>query len=587
MMTGDRAIFIDSALPKFDSEGRFAGYVGITFDLGRAMAGAEENGSLLSSLKSRTAELEEALSQRNQDLAASNRLLAEILEALGEGLLVTSLTDLRDPENEIQFLNPAYRKLMNLGESEAYPGMRVNDLSQFLSERGDISQDDMEERGNSMMAGDVFELNLASNGLSLEVKSIPRPDGGMVIVHTDVTKLRARTELLEKARRDAEQANKAKSDFLATMSHEIRTPMNGILGVADLLQQTPLTEEQSEYVETISRSATAMTELIGDILDFSKIEAGRLTLVDEPFDLIDLAHELQQLMQPIAKAKGIGFRMELAPELGAVVRGDKQRLRQILVNLLGNAVKFTQAGEVKFELYRSGMHEVTFVVSDTGIGIPAEKIDTVFESFEQVQTGFRREFEGTGLGLAITKSLVDGMRGGIDVVSVDGEGSRFTVAIPLPISTAVLPKSNHGHVERASTFQGLKVLLAEDNKTNQFVAKRMLESHGIAPVVVSNGKEACRRAREEAFDLVIMDLSMPEMSGLDAARAIRAAEKNQNRMPSKIVALTGNAFESDRKACLEAGMDGFLTKPVRMHELGECLARFCAENTDQTKLKSA
>ncbi|MEM7471153.1 MAG: ATP-binding protein [Pseudomonadota bacterium] len=571
MITGDRAILLDSALPKYGSDGAFSGYVGISFHLTNAMQMAEENGSLLSSLQSRAEALEEALSQRNADLAASNRLLAEILEALGEGLLVTSHTDLRDPANEVQFLNPAYRNLMNLGEHEAYPGMSVSELSKYLSARGDIAQEDMDERSRTISQGDVFELNLASNGLSLEVKSIPRPDGGMVIVHSDVTKLRARTELLENARRDAELANKAKSDFLATMSHEIRTPMNGIVGVTDLLQQTELDDEQVEFVETIRKSATALTELIGDILDFSKIEAGRLVLSEDPFDLPDLASEVQQMMLPIAQAKGIDLILDVDPEVAKVVKGDKQRLRQIIINLLGNAVKFTPEGEVRFELRQTGTQEVTFIVSDTGIGIPADKIDTVFDTFEQVQTGLHREFEGTGLGLAITKNLVTNMRGDISAASVDGEGTTFTIVMHLPPSDVELVPEEQRSNREILSYDGCRVLLAEDNKTNQFVARKMLERHDISPVIVSNGKDACKRAQEERFDVVIMDLSMPEMSGLEATRSIREKERETGGVPTKIVALTGNAFESDRQSCLDAGMDGFLTKPIRMNDLSDCL----------------
>ncbi|MEM6593615.1 MAG: ATP-binding protein [Pseudomonadota bacterium] len=588
LLTGERAILLDSALPKFAPDGKFTGYVGITFHLTRAMKMADENGSLLSSLQSRTVALEKALSQRNEDLANSNRLLAEILEALGEGLLVISHSDLRHPDNEIQFLNPAYRALMNLGEHQAYPGMKLAELSKFLSDRGDISQEDMEVRADGINAGEVFELNLASNGLSLEVKSIPRPDGGMVIVHSDVTKLRARTALLEKARRDAEQANKAKSDFLATMSHEIRTPMNGIVGVADLLQQTDLSEEQGEYVQTIRRSALALTELIGDILDFSKIEAGRLSLYNEPFDLHQLITDVTQMMMAIAQAKGISLSLDRAQTLPKVVMGDGKRLRQVLVNLLGNAVKFTQKGSVRFEVTQSNSGKCIFRVSDTGIGIPADKIDSIFESFEQVQSGLHREFEGTGLGLAITKNLVQSMGGEITVTSVDGEGTVFTSIVPLTETSmdSLEPDQDSAQVDLLS-YAGCKVLLAEDNKTNQFVAKKMLQLHQIDPVIVSNGADACREAEGGAFDIIIMDLSMPEMSGLEATRTIRAAERKLGHPPAKIVALTGNAFQSDRDDCIAAGMDGFLTKPIRMRELAECLNRFATPDDAAPAKRSA
>ena len=585
--TGERVNLLDSALPKFDFEGNFQGYCGMTIHLSRAMQAAQDNGSLLSTLQSRNAALEEALSQRNADLAASNKLRSEILEALGEGLLVTSHADLLHPDNTVRFFNPAYQRIMDLEDRAIYPGMPFTELAQIAAERGDVTDDKVDEIEAAVQTGEVFELQLGNSNRNIEVKCLQRPDGGMVLVHKDVTQLRARTKMLEDARQEAEEANAAKSTFLATMSHEIRTPMNGIAGVADLLAETELDAEQREYVDTIRRSAAALTDLIGDILDFSKIEAGRLALADEPFDLLELAQDVHLAMLAIAQNKGIELLLKCDPALPSVVRGDRQRLRQVLVNLLGNAVKFTLEGQVQFELRKGHEDRVEVLVSDTGIGIPKEKLTSIFGSFEQVQTGLHRQFEGTGLGLAITQSLICSMNGEIKVSSAEHEGTTFLASIPLPATDTVLAPPRAPEATVPLSFSVCRVLLAEDNKTNQFVARKMLERHGIDAEMVSNGKEACDRTSAEAFDLVLMDLSMPEMSGLEATRRIREVERRLGHKPVKIVALTGNAFESDRQACFDAGMDGFLTKPIRMTDLSNCLQSFLGRSEQTSGRRSA
>ena len=571
LLSGERVVLLDSALPQFDHEGVFSGYCGVSFHLTEALRVAGNNGSLVGSLRDRAEKLEEALSQRNAELESSNRLLAEVLDALGEGLLVTSGVDAQSRSNKILFLNPAYKQIMNVDDNEIYPGMTIAEMREVFIKRGDAPTNGFDQNARRMKAGETLEFELPSNGISVEVKGIQRPDGGMVIVHKDVTKLRAHTAMLERAKQQAELATQAKSNFLASMSHEIRTPMNGILGVADLLAGTSLDEEQSEFVDTISRSALALTSLIGDILDFSKIEAGHLTLSAEPFNLAGLLEDLRRMMTPMAQAKGIEFSISMVAGLSAGVQGDKQRLRQIMINLLGNAVKFTLKGGVHMTLRRGNGSDVILEVRDSGVGIPASNLDGIFNSFEQVQSGFRKEFEGTGLGLAITKELVQAMDGNISVRSVEGEGSVFTVLLRLP---SVDLRDNKGDAPAAGPNTDLstcRILLAEDNLTNQLVARKMLEKLGGAPEIVSNGRDACARFEQDVFDIVIMDISMPVMTGLDAARHMRKFETTAGRSACAIIALTGNAFDSDRENCRAAGMNGFLTKPMRLKELSECI----------------
>lgn len=573
LLSGDTAVLLDSAIPSFDSDGKFTGYCGISFHLSEALRAADANGSLMGSLKNRADQLERALSQRNADLAASNRLMGEVLDALGEGLLVTSQSDLTAPDNEIMFVNSAYRNLLGLDEHEVYSGMPLGDIARTLSQRGETVQTALSEAAHKIEEGDVVELTMPTIGTSIEIKGIPRPAGGMVLVHTDVTALRAQMAMQEEATRLAEAANSAKSAFLAAMSHEIRTPMNGIVGVADLLHETTLDREQQEYVETIRSSAVALTSLITDILDYSKIEAGHLALQEAEFDLHGLMEDMRKMLSPLAQGKGIDLLVDIAPDQPRCVIGDQQRLRQVMINLMGNAIKFTLTGSVLVLVEPSNDGGTRIEVRDTGIGIPQNKLAGIFNSFEQVQSGFHREFEGTGLGLAISRKLVRAMGGDISVSSADGAGSVFRFT--MPIRPADRPeKSRLMEVTpepRALDLSHARILLAEDNRTNQLVVKKMLKRCSAVPDIVENGQDACIAFEQNHYDIVLMDVSMPIMSGLEATTRIRRFEHDHDRAPCPIIALTGNAFDSDRENCVAAGMTGFMTKPIRLHELVACL----------------
>ncbi len=407
------------------------------------------------------------------------------------------------------------------------------------------------------------------------------------LIHfSDLRDREAATEALMTAReaalaaRDAaEAATRAKSEFLANMSHEIRTPMNGVIGMTSLLLGTPLDAEQRDCVETIRASGDGLLTVINDILDFSKIEAGMLTLEVEPFDVRHAAESALALVAPAADARRVHLSCDVDPKIPSVVRGDVTRLRQVLVNLLSNAVKFTEDGRVTVRVSpappgASGQTMLAVEVADTGIGIAADKLETVFDSFSQADASTTRRFGGTGLGLTISRRLVEMMGGTISVQSAPGQGAtfRFTVAVEPAVAEAA---SEPAWISRpvaapAPDAAPLRILIAEDNAVNQKVAVRLLERLGQRADVVANGLEAVEAVRRQPYDLVLMDVQMPEMDGLDATRAIRAGRVGGGHQPV-IVALTANAMTGDRDRCLAAGCDGYLSKPVRMDALADVL----------------
>ncbi|MCG9077508.1 response regulator [Laribacter hongkongensis] len=382
-----------------------------------------------------------------------------------------------------------------------------------------------------------------------------------------------RTAELEVALARAEQAGRARSAFLAMMSHEIRTPMNGVIGTADLLAQTGLSAEQLQYVNTIRECGQALTTLIDDILDFSRIDAGKLVLENQPLDLMALLASVCRLFAGAARDKGLT--LEFVPGLAGPcgwIMGDAHRIRQIAVNLVGNAIKFTGRGRVSVRLLQApaaeaGVCELRLAVSDTGIGLTPEAQTRIFAPFEQADLSTTRRFGGSGLGLAICRQLAQLMHGQLEVVSQPGTGSTFSLVWQAPVATppAVAPA---GPVAPDGMPAGLRVLLAEDNPVNQRLALKMLEKLGIRAVLAANGRQAVTEARRMQPDLILMDLQMPECDGLDATRAIRRLEQPQ----PVIVALTANALAEDREACLAAGMDDHLAKPFTLAELRHMLA---------------
>ncbi|MGP8246850.1 MAG: ATP-binding protein [Bryobacteraceae bacterium] len=398
---------------------------------------------------------------------------------------------------------------------------------------------------------------------------------------------RRNEEAVQQARLRAEAADRAKSVMLANMSHEIRTPMTGIIGFADLLSATPLSSDQQDYVENIRSSAYALLALINDILDLSKIEAGRLELESAPVDLRRLVENAVGLLAVPAAEKHLRLAFTIDPSTPAAILTDASRLRQVLVNLLGNAVKFTNQGEVSLSLAagkeKDGSHRIDFAVRDTGPGIPPEHRQRIFESFRQVDASISRKFGGTGLGLAISRSIVRQMGGSIEVESQEGCGSTFRFSIPAwavaRSEVASVRKPALGRA-RAAAVTPLRMLVAEDNPINRKLAQAVLRELGYQPDFAANGVEAFDRVALHDYDVVLMDVQMPEMDGLETTRRIRA-ECPPERQP-RIIAMTAAAFPEDRTRCLDAGMDDYVSKPMNMEELIAALGRVPAPKRQLT-----
>jgi len=392
-------------------------------------------------------------------------------------------------------------------------------------------------------------------------------------------RVKERTAQLQRAMEEAEAASRAKSDFLANMSHELRTPMNGILGMTELALMSCKESETLEYLHLLKESGWSLLRIINDLLDLARIEAGKTDLESEPFDLRELVDATLKPLELTARGKALTWQCSIAPDVPATVVGDRGRLRQTLTNIVGNAVKFTEQGRIAISVgpaakggSSSGKARLLFEVTDTGIGIPKDKLEKIFEKFTMGISSPHPKYGGTGLGLAISKRLVEMMDGHVWVESEEGKGSVFSFTVAFGLDERAEKRSLDNVPAGVTTaMPQLKILLAEDDQTSQFLAHTLLAKRGHRVVTVSNGLAALEALQREDFDVVFMDILMPEMDGEEVAKRVRRGETRNPGLP--IVALTAYALKGDRERLLASGMDDYLAKPVDIEALDQVLAR--------------
>jgi len=399
----------------------------------------------------------------------------------------------------------------------------------------------------------------------------------------DITAIKENETKLIEAKEKAEEAMKAKGQFLAMMSHEIRTPLNGVIATASMLARTDMNSQQSEYVDTVRKSGQSLLMLINDILDFSKLESGKMMLDPQPGKPEEIVFEVGDLLRPYAEEKGIALKVEMTSTNNELLLMDAPKLKQVLLNLIGNALKFTHKGTVNVCLETVGVLQdkvkMRYTVSDTGIGIPEDKMHLLFQSFSQVDSSTSRKYGGTGLGLAISQQIVEMMGGSISVESMVGEGTKFSFVISHPISTdqEVVSPTIQDEPTAEIDFSKYKVLVADDNEINRQVFSYMLNLINVDADMATNGIEVIEFCKQSEYDIIFMDMHMPEMDGIEATRIIRQDQRHQPVIiavtANVIIAVTANSYHDDRKRCIDAGMNDFLSKPFDNIQLTSILHR--------------
>ncbi|WKY47612.1 ATP-binding protein [Eubacteriaceae bacterium ES3] len=503
----------------------------------------------------------------NEQLRNQVYFTSQLLDAMPNGIFYTN------PAGEVIGVNRAIRKYFGADESDIaldYNEQSVNDkwfkpeeLKRFQS----LKEEALKSGRPVVTQSDYINRKGQEGRLLYSVSTYKQSDdslGGYLGIFTDITELKEKETALKSALQEAKSATEVKSQFLANMSHEIRTPMNAIIGMAHLVLETDLDENQADFVKKIHSAATALLRIINEILDFSKIESGKLTLERVSFNLKKVVDDAIFMVYEEAKEKNISIKLSRSEEVGDYYQGDPLRLGQILINLLGNAVKFTETGEiiVSIELSKKidGRQELLFRVTDSGIGINQGKIEKLFKPFNQADNSTTRNYGGSGLGLSISRNLVEMMEGKIWVESIEGEGSSFFFTILLE------PSQLNFDLEEFSVYEkyenncllGIRILLVEDNPVNRQIAVTFLTKEGAQVDEVENGLEAVEKVRINAqYDLILMDLQMPVMDGFEATQKIRSFNR---RIP--IIAMTARTMENEREACRQSGMDDHIAKPI-------------------------
>lgn len=522
---------------------------------------------------------EEDLRLARDAAGEAQTLMRDAIESVSEGFA------LFDEDDRLVLSNSMYRELYRYSDDDAAPGRSLKDLIDLDVARGTIARD---SDGEQMLlrrtksygkSDETFDLPLA-DGRWVQIRDRRTSAGGTVSIHADVTERKQVEGLLLKAKEEAENLARVKSDFVAVVSHEVRTPMNGVLGMARLLRDTELDEEQRECVETIVASGESLLTIIDDLLDISKLEADKLELESIPFVPADVVSQSVAVMTARAEEKGLRLDYDIAPGLPPVLIGDPHRLRQVLLNLISNAIKFTEAGSVHVGVDQdtpSGEGvSLRFTVRDTGQGIREEHQKRLFSSYTQGSVEVARKYGGTGLGLAICRRLVALMEGEIGLQSVFGEGStfRFTARFAIDRQTDIALLRRPARASRPLDRSGhrpLRILQAEDNDTNRRVVEKILHRAGHVTVSVSDGAEALARLEHDRFDAIVLDRHMPRSDGLEATRRIRQSRSDFASIP--IIGVTAGASEAELRACRDAGMDIVLTKPLDEGALLAALAQ--------------
>jgi PAS domain S-box-containing protein len=526
-------------------------------------------------------EMEEVVRKYEVALVQNQERLQSILDN------ATSLIYIKDLEGRYLLINKQFKEVLNLTESETIGKTDFDLADREPAQRFKESDEQVIKTCKPVEIEEIIEVDGEKH--SLLITKFPLIDAqnkvyGISGIATDISERVHQLEELKQAKKIAEEAKSLQEQFLANMSHEIRTPMNGIQGMTDLLLDTSLTEKQHDFARTIKRSADNLVVIVNDILDFSKIKAGKLTIEKIDFNLKEIIENITAVFNHRAKEKGLGFSIIVDENIPSTLVGDPYRLNQILVNLVGNAIKFTHTGSVKIHISIGGKKEgeiiLEFAVTDTGIGIKDDKISEIFESFTQASVETSRKYGGSGLGLAITKQLLEMQNGKISVESVENKGTTFRFSIPFGYSKANNKlffkrknlKDYHGFLE------GKKFLVAEDNKVNQKVIENVLKKAGAVADIANNGLEAINFLKERnPYDIIIMDLQMPEMDGYAATKYIR----NVMNISIPIIAMTASALKGEKSKCIEIGMNDYLTKPFEFSSFYERINHLLSEKKEE------